>query len=134
MNESLVLVIILLAAVVQSISGFGSGLVAMSLLPGIIDIRLAAPLVAAVSIIVNATLAIYYRQAFNLHTVSRLTIASLIAIPLGVLALQKVEESFILTFLGVVIVSYALYSLLELRLPKLNSPNGLMFLVYYLAC
>ena len=56
MNEFLVSAIILLAVFTQSLSGFGTGLVAMPLLVGVIDVRLAAPLVALVSIVTNATL------------------------------------------------------------------------------
>ncbi len=48
---------------------------------------------------------------------------SLIGIPLGMFALVNIEEKLILTFLGFVIVSYALYSLFELYLPQIDSPK-----------
>lgn len=123
MNEFLIPAIVLLAVFTESLSGFGTGLVAMPFLLKVIDVNLATPLISLISIITNATLTVYYRRAFNLKVVSGLLVASLPAIPLGVLALQIVDEKLMLISMGVVIVSYALYSLFELRLPEINSPQ-----------
>ena len=70
----LVSAIILLAVITQSLSGFGMGLVAMSLLPEVIDVRLASPLVALISIVVNTVLAIYYRQALDFGSIQKLAV------------------------------------------------------------
>lgn len=113
--------IILLAAITQSLTGFGFALVAVSLLPSVISIKLAVPLVALVSTISNGSLWYYYRQLFNLKAVLPLTIASIMAMPLGIIALHYLPEKLTLRGLGILIVSYALYDFFNLALPKLKS-------------
>ena len=44
----------------------------------------------------------------------------MVGIPLGVLMLKRVDETVVLTILGVVIVGYAVYGLLKLKLPRLD--------------
>jgi uncharacterized membrane protein YfcA len=45
-----------------------------------------------------------------------------VGIPAGILFLRGVEEKIVLTVLGIVLVSYAVYSLFRLRLPALANP------------
>jgi len=60
MTEQLTVVfIIFLAVFTQSLSGFGSALVAMALLPALIGIHQAAPLVALVMATIEIFLLIY---------------------------------------------------------------------------
>jgi uncharacterized membrane protein YfcA len=122
MQLALVILIILLAVFTQSLTGFGSGLVAMALLPAVIGIRLATPLVAAVGISLEAMLLLRYHSALNLRAVWRLIPASVIGIPIGIVALRQLNERLVLGILGFVIAAYALYALLGLRLPELKHP------------
>ena len=123
MPEYIVPAIMLLAVFTQSLSGFGMGLVSMSLLPTIIDVKIASPLVASLSILVHWILAIYYRRTLDISAVKRLVVGLAIAIPLGVLALRKVPSEAVLAILGIVLVSYSLYSLFNFKLPKITSPR-----------
>ena len=50
----------------------------------------------------------------------RLTAAGAIGIPLGVVALKLVDEELVLTFFGIFILIYAIYALLDLKLPSLE--------------
>jgi hypothetical protein len=59
----------------------------------------------------------------NIHAVWPLIIASLFGIPLGIFVLKRVDEEIVLTILGIVITGYALYSLLEVKLPQMNHPT-----------
>ena len=118
----LVLIVIFLAVFTQSLAGFGSALVAMVLLPGIIDIRVATPLVALIAATIELLLLVRYRSALNLRSIWRLALASAAGIPLGVLALRRVNETFILVILGMVIAGYALYGLFNIKLPELRHP------------
>jgi len=112
--------VIFLAAFTQSMSGFGLALVSMALLPSLIGIRMATPLVALVAIAIEIVLLIRYREALELRSVWRVVLAALIGTPLGVLFLSHIDERISLTVLGIVITGYALYALIGLKLPRLE--------------
>lgn len=114
--------VIFLAAFTQSLSGFGSALVAMSLLPALVGIQVASPLVAVAVLTLEAILLLIYRQALNFRAVWRLVLGSLVGVPLGVLWLERLPERLVLSLLGLVILGYALYALLDIRLPGLQAP------------
>ncbi len=114
--------VIFLAAFTQSLSGFGLALVSMALLPSLIGIRLATPLVALVAIVIETVLLLRYRAALDVRAIWRVVLAALIGTPLGVLFLSRVNENLALGILGLVIAGYALYALLGLKLPHLDGP------------
>lgn len=120
MQLAIVLVIIFLAVVTQSISGFGSALIAMALLPAVIGLQAAAPLVALVAITLEAVLLYRYRKAVQISVIRDVVIASLVGIPIGVLYLRRIDESITLTILGGIIIGYAAYSLFNIRPPVLK--------------
>lgn len=95
----------------------------MPLLILIMDIQTATPLVALVAVTAEIVLLFRYRQHIGFRTVWRLSAASLIGIPLGVVGLSKIDSAIILTGLGVVITGYALYALLNLCLPRVEHPR-----------
>ena len=119
--------VLMLAAFTESLSGFGSALVAMALLPLLMSVQEAVPLVALVSLAVELVLLIYYRSALNLQAIRRLVIAAMLGIPLGILFLARVNEKIVLTGLGIVLVSYAMYSLQQLRVPAFAHPLWVWF-------
>jgi len=121
-TQILVVVVIFLAVFTQSLSGFGVALVAMSLLPVLINIKVATPLVAVVGLTIEIFLLLRYRSALNFQVVWRLIAASLLGIPLGVWALGRVDDDVVLAVLGVLITGYAIYALLKLRMPRLLHP------------
>jgi len=112
--------VIFLAAFTQSLSGFGLALVSMALLPPVIGIRVATPLVALVAIAIEIVLLIRYREALEIRSIWRVVLAALIGTPLGVLFLSRVNEGFALMVLGIVITGYALYALIGFKLPRLE--------------
>jgi uncharacterized membrane protein YfcA len=123
MTEQLsVVLVIFLAVFVQSLSGFGSALVAMSLLPAIIGIQVATPLVALVMIFIEVLLLLRYRQAFKWEAVWRVIAASIIGVPIGLMFLKRLDEQIALTALGVVVAGFGLYALMNIRLPTLSHP------------
>ena len=117
----LVSLVIFLAVFTQSLTGFGSALVAMALLPALIGIRTATPLVALVGLTIEISLLLRYHAAFRLQSVWRLAVASVVGIPLGLLVLRRVDERLALAILGCVLVGYALYALFGRPLPRLKS-------------
>jgi len=113
--------IIFLAALTQSITGFGFAIVSMSFLPGVVGLQTAVPLVILISIIANIIIWYSYRRDCNFKAVKRLVIASLIATPIGVLLLDYIPEAIALKGLGIIIFSYVLYDWFNLALPSLKS-------------
>lgn len=115
--------IIILAALIQSTTGFGFAIVAMSFLPEVISLSRSAPLVALVSIVGNLVIWYHYRRDCSFKVVGKLTLASLIATPLGTILLARLPEAIALKGLGILIVGYVLYDWFNLSLPSLNSSN-----------
>jgi uncharacterized membrane protein YfcA len=121
---------IFLAIFTQSATGFGLALVSMPILAGLVGIRTATPLIVLVSIVAEGILVLRYKSDINFRAVWRITVAGSIGIPLGVWALKNLEEQIVLAVLGIIIVVYALYALLNFRLPPLDGklwPYGIGF-------
>ncbi len=116
----LVAAILFLAAFTQSLSGFGLALVSMALLPYVVGIHMATPLVAVAAAAIESVLLLHYRQALNVRAIWRVVLASLVGIPFGIVGLRYLDERIVLIVLGVVITGYALYALLGLRLPSMQ--------------
>jgi len=116
------LVVIFFAVFTQSLAGFGVALIAMALLPGLVGIQVATPLVALIAVTIEVFLLLRYREALNVRAVLPIALTSIVGIPIGVWALKGVDEELFLTLLGVVISGYALYALLKFKLPELSRP------------
>lgn len=110
-----------LASFVQSLTGFGFALVAVSLLPFFMELQLAITLVIAVGLIGNIALWWYYRDNFEWSRIVHLLVAALVTIPIGVVGLHYVPEHLALQLLGVLVLVYVAYSWLQLSLPELSS-------------
>jgi uncharacterized membrane protein YfcA len=114
--------ILFLSAFTQSLSGFGLALVSMALLPAVISLHTATPLVALAAVVIEAVLLVRYREALEVRAIWRVVLAALVGIPFGVYWLSQVDERLALILLGLVVSGYALYALLGLRLPGLKHP------------
>jgi len=113
--------IVFLAALTQSITGFGFAIVSMSFLPQVLGLQTAVPLVTLVSIVANIIIWYSYRRDCNFEAVKQLVIASLVATPIGVLLLDYIPEAIALKGLGILIFSYVLYDWFDLKLTSFKS-------------
>ncbi len=95
----------------------------MAILPTLIGIDSASPLVALVALLLEVVLLVRYRRVFNLRVIGPLALAAYLGIPFGVLALGQVDRDLVLKILGLVIAGYAVYGLLNLRMPSLSHPS-----------
>lgn len=123
MEEVWVFVVVFCAIFTQSLAGFGLGLVAMPLLAEVVGLPVAAPLVAIIALVAEVALLIRYREALELAAIWRLMLGAGIAIPLGVWGLPLVNERAAVGGLGALLVGYAGYALLGLRVPTLHQPR-----------
>ncbi len=117
-----VFIVMLISAFTQTLTGFGSALVSMSILPSLLGIQVASPLVALMAITLETILLIRLRSAINFKAVWRMSLASVIGIPLGLALARTINEDIVLTVLGIVLVGYSLYALIAPRLPELKHP------------
>ena len=124
MNSTLILsmLAIFLGAFTQSLTGFGVALVAMAVLPSLLGLQVATPLVALTGIVLETIMLARYRESLQIGSIWRLLVASLAAIPFGVFFLRQLDEHIALSVLGAVIAGYALYALVGFRLPELRHP------------
>ena len=118
----LVGVIILLGTFTQSLTGFGVALVTMALLPGLIGLHTAAPLVALIALTLEVVLLLRYWRSLQFRSVLQISLASALTVPIGMAALSRLDERIALAILGLVVAGYALYALLSPRLPELRHP------------
>ena len=121
MNPTLLfeLLIVFLGCFTQSLTGFGVALVTMALLPSLVGLRVATPLVALIGIVLEALMLIRYREMLKFKSISGLVISAVIAIPFGVIYFRRLDEHSALFILGMIIVLYAIYALIGFQLPEL---------------
>lgn len=118
----LIFLIFFFAAFSQSLTGFGDALITMALLPGLIGIQTSAPLVAIFALTIELVVLGRYWRSLDLRAILPVIAASVIGVPIGIWALQTVDETLVLSALGWLIAIYAIYSLLNLKLPEMHQP------------
>lgn len=125
MGYDLVIVffIVLAGCFTQSLTGFGVALVTMAMLPPVLGLQIATPLVALVAIALEFLMLIRYRASLKFKSILGLLLSSLIAIPAGVLYFRRLDEEIAVFLLGLVITLYALYALTGLHMPELKHPG-----------
>lgn len=111
-------IIFLLAGFTQGISGFGSALVAIPLLSLIIDIKSAVPLCILNSLVITTYLSIKMRKHLDTKKILPLCVAAVPGIIAGSTILKQVSSSIIKGSLGVLLVTYSVYSLLTNPNPR----------------
>jgi hypothetical protein len=112
--------VIFFGAFTQSLTGFGIGLVTMAILPALLGLHTATPLVALAGAVLEVTMLIRYHESLQLKSIWRLLVASILAVPFGVYFLGQLNEQIALFILGVIVAGYAVYALVGFRLPELN--------------
>ena len=117
-----IILVVFLGCFTQSLTGFGVALVTMALLPSMIGLQVATPLVALVGIVLEVLILVRYRESLQFKSILGLVISALIAIPIGVIHLHRLDENIALFILGLIIMIYALYALIGFRLPVLDHP------------
>lgn len=109
------------AALTRSTFGFGEALVAMPLLTLIVDIRVAAALVAMTSIVNAVAILSTSWQTIQWRPARRLVLSAMLGIPLGVFALVSVPVIVVKAVLAVLVISFAVYNLWHPELCRIKS-------------
>jgi uncharacterized protein len=104
--------VVFLAAFTQGVTGFGSGLVAMALIPLFMDLRDAVPIVALLGIAVNGAIMWQLRHHIDRKKVLPMVLGALLGVPFGVYALKTLDAGLLKLALGLILVGYVGYALL----------------------
>jgi len=109
----LIAAIVFVAAFAQSLTGFGFALMMMPLVTVVLGVRTAAPVVALAALTVYSVNLVRYRRSINVPEVLRLGVASAAGVPVGIWVLSNADEKVVMRILGLILVAYAGYSLLQ---------------------
>lgn len=112
------LAVIFFAALTHGLAGFGSALVAMPLLVLWMDIREVTPLVALLTLTINAVFLAGLRKSLVAKRVFGLVAGAAGGIPLGIAFLRYGDPRTLEVALGAVLILYSLQALLLRRGPK----------------
>jgi uncharacterized membrane protein YfcA len=112
----LTLTILFASTLTRSTFGFGDALIAMPLLTLIIGVQTATPLVAFVAPTIALTIVWSNWRRIDFKVTWHLIVSSLIGIPVGVLVLKTAPEEIVKSFLGLSIILFSLYNLVQPRL------------------
>src|SRR4051812_4575056 len=99
--------VLLCAGFVQGLTGFGFGLVSMSLMPLFLNVKQAAAISTVFSLL--ATVTTFYRHSrdYNWRLGLPFLISVCVGVPFGVYFLEKMSEPTLLHILGIVMLALA---------------------------
>lgn len=100
------------AGFIQGLSGFGAVLLSLPLLALFLDVKTAIPIVALFAVALTIFLLVQLRQHWEWKKVYPLCLGSIPGAPLGVWFLNRTDAQLIQWVVGIVLIAYALYSLL----------------------
>lgn len=117
-SSILIALIFLAAGFTQGVSGFGSALVAMPLLLLFLDARTATPLCVLNGLVITGYLSMRLKTHMDWRKILPLCLGCLPGIYVGVVFLKRADDHLFRVLLGVMLVSYAAYTLLARPRPR----------------
>ncbi len=118
-----VILIVLLAAGVRSTFGFGESLLAVPLLAFLMPVRQAAPLAVLLSITVATVILVQDWEKTHFRSAISLLLATCLGIPLGLLLLATGDQNIVKIILALLLIAFALVSLIGLNRWQLYSDH-----------
>ncbi|MDB6125924.1 MAG: putative rane transporter protein [Pedosphaera sp.] len=98
---------LVIAGFVQGLTGFGFGLVSMSLLPLALDLKQAATIATIYGLLVTVGTFFQHYREFNWRLGATFYFSSCIGVPIGVYCLERTSESILLRVLGTMMLIFA---------------------------
>jgi uncharacterized membrane protein YfcA len=108
----LVCLVAFFAGVTHGLLGFGSVLLSLPLLAIFLEIKMVIPLVALLGLVITIVLLQQLWKRLEWKAVYPLLLSALPGVPVGVFFLKRLDKTTIQLILGIILISYALYSLL----------------------
>ena len=110
------------AAFVQSVSGFGMAIVAVALLPLVMDLKDAIALIAVFNLFTSTLTLFWNRSGFSWKLARPLVIGILIGIPFGFFFLHSTESNILIRVLGAILILIALSDVILARKSHFTLP------------
>src|SRR5690242_8070899 len=123
-----VLLIVFLATLIRSAFGFGEALIAVPLLALFIPLKVAAPLAVLLSITVAAVIVAQDWRQIHVRSAGWLVASTVFGIPLGLVLLTSAHQQAVKVALAILIMAFAIYSLVGRRPPELHSDSRVWLL------
>jgi uncharacterized membrane protein YfcA len=114
----LLAVVFLLAGFIQGLTGFGFGMVAMSLSPMLIDIKQANVLVTVLALFNCLFVTWSVRHAVDFKKILPIFFGAFLGVPIGVYLLQILQPRTIKIILGTILIVFSIYSIFRTGNPK----------------
>ncbi len=124
-----ILVILFIATLVRSTFGFGESLIAVPLLALILPIETAVPLSVLASILIAAFVVVQDRKQIHFNSAKWLILFAVPGIPIGLLLLSYGNDVLIKSLLGLLMITYSLYSIFSRKRLKLETDNKLWLFI-----
>ncbi len=124
MNITIVILflsIIFSATLIRSSIGFGDALVAMPMLVLLVGLKIATPISALMSTTIALIILSETWREVQFKSVWKLILGSIIGIPIGLFFLKGDYDSIMKIILGLLIIFFSIYRLLEPRLIKIKN-------------
>ncbi|HEX2866710.1 MAG TPA: sulfite exporter TauE/SafE family protein [Ignavibacteriales bacterium] len=107
----ILIIIVLLGAVTQSLTGFGFALISVPLLSLFLDVKTAIALGALCGLVINILLFLKFKNYIIFREILPLMAGAFIGIPLGAIFLREAAPGVIKIILAFVVLIFAIYSL-----------------------
>jgi hypothetical protein len=104
-------IIFFIAGIAPELTGFGVATISMALLPFLLPLSVAIPLVAIISATATGIVALRTKTRNLLKYMRPLLIGSAIGVTLGMIFLHLLDEQLLTVVLGIFLIVYALYGL-----------------------
>ncbi|MDH3598328.1 MAG: sulfite exporter TauE/SafE family protein [Candidatus Tectomicrobia bacterium] len=119
--------VLFISTLTRSTLGFGDALVAMPFLVIVLGLRTATPLVALVATLISAVILIRNWQIVDFRITWRLILSAACGIPVGLFYLTQVPESLMQALLGILLIGFSLYNLIQPSLAFYRVPHHLAY-------
>jgi len=122
--------VLLCAGFVQGLTGFGFGLISMSLMPLVMGVKEAAAISTVFSLLATVTTFVRHYREYNWRLGFVFLVSVCAGVPLGVFFLQRTSEGLLLKILGTMMLLFAAREFLFNKQPQtipaaLTVPLGL---------
>jgi hypothetical protein len=118
-----ILLVVFVAALIQSTFGFGQAVIAVPLLALVLPLRIVAPLIVLLSITIGTVVVIQDWRRVHLRSVVWLLVPAFLGIPLGIALLKSSHPHILKAVLAIVIMTFAGNYLLGRRPPALTTDS-----------
>jgi len=123
-----VLAVVFVATLIRSTFGFGEALIAVPMLAFILPVKVATPFAVLLSITIAGVVVVQDWRKIHVRSAGWMLAPGFVGIPLGIALLTSVHRNLVKAALALVIVAFAVYSLVGKRPPELHSDSRIWLL------